>query len=219
MARLTESVVAAIRHEYENTDRFVACIAADFNVSERTVRRMAVKFGWKRRRERVRALPQAMRLEKQVAAMAAQQSAHFRASGHQRQAPASPTLPLAEGEALSAGAADDARPDALAAIERRVTELLAAEKSEHAARDARDGGIANQRSANILASLTRVLQTVARMRAGRLRENGSLTDDDMPLDLDEFRLDLARRIRAFVASRTGAGDAGGAGTAAEVDKV
>jgi hypothetical protein len=32
-----------------------------------------------------------------------------------------------------------------------------------------------------------------------------LSDDDMPRDIDEFRHELARRIRAFVQSRTGGG--------------
>jgi hypothetical protein len=229
MARSTASIIAGIRHAYENTDQYIASIAADFHVSERTVRRMAVRFGWKRRSERVRALPQAMQLEKQVAAMAAAASpppargrpiCDANRVGVTPQATPCPTLPLAGGGSPPGdGEGVEPTPSALAAIERRVTELLAAEKSQHAGRDARDGGIASQRSANILASLTRILQMVARMRAGRMHENGSLTDDDMPLDLDEFRLDLARQIEAFVASRTDDGDAGGTETAAEVDKV
>jgi hypothetical protein len=67
-----------------------------------------------------------------------------------------------------------------------------------------------ERSARTLSVLTQTLQNLQRLRAATASPQshiGSNDDDDMPADLDEFRRDLARRIDAFVASRTDGGDA------------
>jgi hypothetical protein len=45
------------------------------------------------------------------------------------------------------------------------------------------------------------------MQPGRPVESPRNDDDDIPEDIDAFRLDLARRIREFVRSRAGGGDA------------
>jgi hypothetical protein len=73
-----------------------------------------------------------------------------------------------------------------------------------------------ERTARTLASLTDTMHTLQRMSCATPQAND---DDDMPADLDAFRDELARRIRAFVASRTGTGDASGAGEPAVVDQV
>ena len=67
-----------------------------------------------------------------------------------------------------------------------------------------------ERAARTLANLTATLQKLSPLRGGvPLTASHTGNDyDDMPADLDEFRRDLARRIDAFVASRT---DPGGAG--------
>ena len=74
------------------------------------------------------------------------------------------------------------------------------------------------RTVRTLGMLTQTLQHLQRLRAGAAMqskpetENGFDHDDDMPQDLDEFRLELARRIDAFVDSRTDApGDRGDGG--------
>jgi len=58
------------------------------------------------------------------------------------------------------------------------------------------------RRARTLASLT---ATLAKIRTLRVSEAPKRTpeDDDVPEDTNEFRIELARRIDAFVASRTG----------------
>jgi hypothetical protein len=99
--------------------------------------------------------------------------------------------------------------DPAARIEQLVLKELAAEEAvrarlRHAPRPAADA----ERSARTLAILTQTLQNLQRLRAGQ----DSLgppddDDDDMPADLDEFRYELARRIDAFVASRTDERDA------------
>jgi hypothetical protein len=52
-----------------------------------------------------------------------------------------------------------------------------------------------------LATLTRTLRELNGL-LGRHQTRGHDDDDDVPEDIDEFRRELARRIDAFVASRT-----------------
>jgi hypothetical protein len=63
-----------------------------------------------------------------------------------------------------------------------------------------------ERAARALASLTRTLRELNTLLS-QCPMLAADADDDMPEDMDEFRLDLARRIDAFVASETeSAGD-------------
>lgn len=57
------------------------------------------------------------------------------------------------------------------------------------------------RISHTLASLTATLERLHRLEIGAPRTHGADAYDDMPADIDEFRERLARRIRAFVASR------------------
>jgi hypothetical protein len=79
------------------------------------------------------------------------------------------------------------------------------------------------RTARTLALLTQTYQHIQRLRAGErlgARPHGGIDDDDdMPADIEEFRFELARRIEAFVASRTDAGGAEGDAAARPVDAV
>jgi hypothetical protein len=78
-----------------------------------------------------------------------------------------------------------------------------------------------ERTARTLSSLTDTLQKLQRLRASAALSEKPIArnddDDDMPADIDEFRIDLARRIDAFVASRTKPSDAGGNPATAAVD--
>jgi molecular chaperone GrpE (heat shock protein) len=65
-----------------------------------------------------------------------------------------------------------------------------------------------ERTARTLSSLTETLQKLQRLQCA-VPQSGSY-DDDMPADIDEFRTELARRIEAFVASRSEPGDGRGA---------
>lgn len=66
-----------------------------------------------------------------------------------------------------------------------------------------------ERTSRILALVSRTVQDITASAQGRLPANE--TDNDaVPVDIDEFRNELARRIRSFVeAKRPGAGGAGG----------
>jgi len=61
-----------------------------------------------------------------------------------------------------------------------------------------------ERMARTIATLTETLHRLQPMRCGtpENKTDGDPLDDDMPDDIDEFRINLARRIEAFVASRT-----------------
>lgn len=116
--------------------------------------------------------------------------------------------PRVAGEAAPAAAAGIA-----AQVQRTVERELAAIDAILARlADAGEPTPAAERTARTLASLTRTLKEVQRLRAAET-DKGTATqvpaadddDDDMPRDIDEFRRELARRIDAFVASRTDAG--------------
>lgn len=67
-----------------------------------------------------------------------------------------------------------------------------------------------ERTARTLSSLTETLQKLQRLQC-TLPDTELKNDDDMPADIDEFRRELARRIRAFVESRTERGNVDGVG--------
>jgi hypothetical protein len=65
-----------------------------------------------------------------------------------------------------------------------------------------------ERTARTLSVLAETLSKLRRQRLAAAPQAGSDHDNDMPADIDAFRLDLARRIEAFLASRPDEGDAG-----------
>jgi hypothetical protein len=80
------------------------------------------------------------------------------------------------------------------------------------------------RTVRTLSMLTQTLQHLQRLRASAALAAKPIArsdddDDDMPADLDEFRYDLARRIDAFVASRSQSGDADGNPPSAAVEEA
>lgn len=75
-----------------------------------------------------------------------------------------------------------------------------------------------ERTARTLSILTETLSKLRRLRLAAAPQAGP-NDDDLPADIDAFRIDLARRIDAFVASRTEPADADGDPRPAPVDEV
>jgi hypothetical protein len=65
------------------------------------------------------------------------------------------------------------------------------------------------RTSRTLADLTTTLERLHRLEIGAPQHDGLTDHDDMPADIDEFRNELARRIRAFVAARRVRRAAGG----------
>jgi hypothetical protein len=198
MALHTDTLVVAVQDRYENTDQPLDAIGAEFGISGRTVSRMANEHGWKKRSERVRNLPTAMQLLEEAKGLAT----------NSQEAPPKPeetptlTLPLSGGGNLSAK-------DRLEALVIQQIEAEEIKRSLYAGK--RRAKTTDDRCARTLATLTQTLHTLQRLRAGENPEHESGNDDfdDRPRDINEFRRDLARRIEAFVASRTDGGDAGG----------
>lgn len=210
MARYTEKLLATLRNRYENTDQTILSIAAEFDIGSRNLQRLVTKHRWAKRSKRVRDVPRAQRLLEEAKALAADLPPPERErSDCQRIRPAwagpipreetpTPTLPLSGEGSLSAI-------DRIEALV--VKEIEAEETVRKLFRGKRRVATTSERNARTLATLTQTLHALQRLRAGSLPEQETLTDDDTPHDIDEFRRDLARRIDAFVASRTDAGDA------------
>ena len=73
MARYTPAFVASLRHHYEDTDESMRRIAANHEISLRTLHRMVVRGNWKRRADRPpKDLPTALRLLNEAEALMAQ---------------------------------------------------------------------------------------------------------------------------------------------------
>jgi hypothetical protein len=104
-------------------------------------------------------------------------------------------VPLPSGPAAIVPRLQSAVARVLPAIETIIARLAAG--PQHA-REMEQAGRA-------LSSLTRTLRELNALLAQHNARPGTAFDDDMPEDIDAFRLDLARRIDAFVESRTGDG--------------
>ena len=222
MAGFTPELIAHIRRRYEHTDDTLAKISVDCGLSERTLNRMRDREGWSRRSDGApRGLPPAARALDEAAALLA-----ARVSPPPKGGRACPGLdPGSDCAAIRVGvnARDDtdasaalgAEPPlaedgkgAIERIERLVQRELAAEEAVRAQLGPLPRPPADaERAARTLATLTQTLHALQRLRCGLPPDSGSDDNDDMPRDIDEFRRELARRIDASVASRTGSGNA------------
>ena len=223
MARYTPEFVRALRQRYENTDQVMTSIAAEFEIGTRTLQRMVMTEGWRKRSHRTRGLPIAVGLLEQAKALAAitlppqsggegrrAPEGASRGGGSSDQSSEAPPTPDPSPPPAARVEGGEQSPSAIDRIEALVVKEIEAEEAARAqliGKRRMVGGA--ERSARTLATLTQTLHALQRLRAGSPPEQESLYDDDMPRDIDEFRRDLARRIDAFVASRTDAADADG----------
>jgi len=215
MPHYSPELAASVLHDYVHTDKPTAQIAADHQINERDVTRIRHAAGVPTRRARVRALPPPMR------------ELHEAAIRLKAEAP--PIAPAdAAGELDAAPGADTplrpraeaGLPTLIARVQRLVEQELAAEEATRAelgmlARTPTE----SERCARTVASMTRTLHVLLRMRASAAPEQGPSNADDYPADIDAFRDEFARRIDAFVASRTDSGRAAAAGPADGRDLV
>jgi transposase-like protein len=236
MARFSPEVVAAVRYDYEESNKTLAQIASERGVSERTVNRWRDEGQWKRRSDQLRRLPAATRLLDQATALLAE---HGLAACHSRErgnpiiadvetlAPPGVLRPPFRADGTRSELADDstlaasASPaSAIERIERLVEKELEIEEAARAALGTLPRPPADaERAARTLATLTQVLHALARLRGGLSPDVESNDDDDMPRDIDEFRRDLARRIDAWVGSRTEPRHAEGYSRPSKVDAI
>lgn len=192
--RMTEH----IRHRYEEIGDSPEVISRTVGVAKATIQRLVREQQWTRAEQGPRDLSHAEQLAAQARALA-------------KGPPAPPFAAQAEG----GEAPVDAAP---VDIEREIERLLRLVSEEIGVYENLRAALKNEaqpqrealKTAHNLASLTSTLDELRRMRAAN-REPLHHADDDFPADIDAFRAELARRIRAFVASRRGpdgsAGDA------------
>ena len=193
MALYTPEFIAHVRDRYENGEEPLGAICADLEISTRALYRMRQREVWQKRSERPpRELPEPVRLLQEATALASEKEA---AACAEEPAPDDEPTP-------------DTQP-AVDRIERLVRAHLAAEEArQRQSRTQPQSRSTAERAARTLALLTETLQKLQRLRAG-MPISGQVDDDDIPADIDEFRRRLARRIDAFVASRTDASVDGG----------
>jgi len=191
MARYLPAVIASARRDYETTNKTLARIALDHEVSERTINRWRDAEGWARRSERVHELPPALRaLQEATALLTERAAAAPRPDAPEAAAPATgvPDAPEASG------------PSSIERIERLVQQELAAEEATRAGLGRLPRTPADaERCARILSTLTQTLYALARLR-GAAAPDRETDHDDMPADIDDFRRALARRIEACLES-------------------
>jgi hypothetical protein len=241
MARNTPALLASLRHGVEDTDSSLRRIATEHEISLRTLYRIIVREEWKRRSDRPpRDLPPALAVLNDARALLAEENGavvaavgtgaacRARTSAQtvvgSASGAAEPAVPAPAPAPPSPVGAQHAAPllARIARVERLLEQRLAAEEAVRVQLGTLPGARAEaERAARTLASLTQTLHVLARLRASEAPDHGTddNDDDDMPRDLDEFRRDLARRIDAWAASRTGARHAGGDSGAAPVDAV
>ena len=242
MPRYAPELAASVIDQYLHTDKPVALIARDHAIDERDVTRIRHAASLPPRRTRMRSLPPAMAGLVEARALLRASAADVDDVGRNKHAAAKAgatrSAPSDEEDAMR-HSASKTRVNALEAycalpagpplppsdasaidrIERLVEQELAAEEAGRAELGLlpRAPGEA-ERCARTLAILTRTLHALAQLRGGAT-QHGPHHDDDNPADIDEFRRDLARRIDAFVASRTNGRIAGGDSRAAPLDEA
>jgi hypothetical protein len=226
---LTPDTWAQIRYEYEYTERPIPDICAEHRISTGTLRDRMRRWNWTRRRPPIPAAgpPPLPRTDVAAplapAAAEAVRSVDLAAVGEDRATWGEASLASAVTDARLAAAGANAGDDAPTAADSDPAALLPRLQGAIArvlpAIDATLARLAAEpvhpremeQAGRALSSLTRTLRELntllgeqqARTPAGRICDC-----DDTPEDIDEFRRELARRIRAFVASRTGETEAG-----------
>jgi hypothetical protein len=201
----TPELLANGRYRYERTDESLISIASDFGVHRNTFRALVAREGWVRYKQPPRDLLPAAKLLAQAndlndlpsaaAAARIEEKTELQQPGSAENGPALPP----PGETIMR-------------LHRAVLEELGAVEAMRARLKREPQNPADaERTARTLSSLTETLQKLQRLQC-TLPETEFKDDDDMPVDIDEFRRELARRIRVFVESRTERGNVDGAGT-------
>jgi len=181
--------MAFARQRYEETNDSQKLIAAELGINVESLRRLAIRQGWKLRRDRApHDLPDALKLKIAATQALAETEATAAAAHPPRQETA------AEDEA---GDADQIPARLESAVEK---ELRKVEALRHECSTAAGRATQAERTARTLATLTETLFKVRRLREPL--QSGQVIDDDMPADIDGFRRALAERMETFVRGRT-----------------
>lgn len=196
MARYTPEMLASLKHAYEDTDEPMRLIADRHAIGITTLQTLATRGGWAKRSQRMRDCPASALLfeesERPLAPSPTPAGQTNNAEGGSDETAASAPEAPAEAQPLLSPAAR---------LEALIVKQIAAEEA-HAASDTlrRMRGGADRR-ARTLVILGQALTVVQKLRA---EEKPAEDDDPVPHDVDEYRLELARRIRAFIEARQAA---------------
>jgi len=202
---VTPELLAHIQHRYEETDEPVASIAADCEVRERRIYEWIVQHGWRKRRDRPPSdLPPELRLSLDLdrALEEAEVGAGLQPDPAADEASATPSAALSVAQRLERQ------------LEQNLTRVERMREMQWP-----QGPADAERTTRVLERLTQALLKVRQLRnpdTNKADVAAGTDDFDIPGDIDEFRRALARRIEAFVRSRTGAsvpgpGESRGAG--------
>ncbi|HEY6023050.1 MAG TPA: hypothetical protein VIV34_02595 [Pseudolabrys sp.] len=196
----TPELVAYARHRFEHTDDSLADIALDLDVHKDTVRAMSKRERWTKYVRPPRDLPPAVRLLMEAEALDSHPEAQ--AKGQSK----------GQGHSVAVSARTDSEgdipplADIVARLHRVVLDELAAIETLHAqSKHEPRGADSAARTARTLSSLTETLQRLQRLQLNHASTGPD--DDPLPANIDEFRNELARRIRVFIESRQGVADA------------
>jgi hypothetical protein len=213
MAQYAPDFLASLKHRYEKTDQPMIELAREFGIGITTLQVLVDKQSWEKRSQRLRGLPSAMRLEPEAEALAAaavssppperRSSIAEQSDGNQvevmetaqiesQQETPTPTLPPSGGGSAPAAPSPIERLEALV-----VQEIADLESARDLRRGKRVSGAGTERTAQALASLTRTLQTIRRMRGDQPADQPGYDEFD-GLDIDQQRELLAHRIDALV---------------------
>ena len=201
--KLTPEAWAQVRYKYEHTDEPVDDICLDHGISANTLRDRVRRWRWTRRHEPVPAegppplqpieplLPLAPTLTPGGVELSAP------AAGLPDGSTCLPTPPAAASEQAPADPAEIV-PRLKGAVA-RVLPAIDATLGKLAAGPMHPREM--ERAVRTLTALTRTLRELNELLDQHQPSGGRTNDDDYPEDIDAFRIDLARRIDAFVASQ------------------
>ena len=199
MATYSPELLAALRQRYEDTDQPMTAIAAEFGLGITTLQTLVRKNDWTPRSKRLRHCPPSLRPLQEAEAPALPErhvepqeapTAPLAGEGSEAVPPESPALAPVESQLSPA--------ERLQAL---VEKEIAAEEATRAVLGIRPRSRNEaERCARTISKLTQALQTIQKLRGGGASAKG---DAEMPDNIDEFREELARRIRGFIESRVG----------------
>ncbi len=185
----TPELLAFLRHRFEQTDDTLSEIGAASGIHRDTVTNIAKRLKWNRYVIPPQGLPPAVMLLAEAEALEQNQE-------------------LQSGKNGTGTSGDDKATPQLVETIARLHRLVLGELEELESRrrqsNRRLRGAAT--AVRTLSALTETLQKLQRLQPDHA--NSGPNDDDMPSDIDEFRIDLARRIEAFVAEWNDAGAGG-----------
>ncbi len=215
MPEPTPEAWAQIRHDYENTDKPLAHICADHDITIPTMRYRMKRWAWTRRKPLIpRQGPPPVPVVKQERALfsplplpspggGGSANAEGMSRGGVSLLPETFTPPRSQ-DARDPPPPGEGGEKIVPRLQSAVAQVLPAIETTIArlASGALNAGEL-EKAGRTLGTLTRTLRELNALLAQHNAplDSAQTDDDPVPQDMDEFRYELARRIRAFIAAR------------------